>query len=231
MLRRLPRAFFAQPTLTVAQKLLGCYLVHESSGGRAVGRIVEVEAYRGPRDAASHAYRRTPRSEVMWGPPGTAYVYFSYGSHVCLNVVTEPPGRAGAVLLRALEPVGGIALMVRRRGTRDLRLLATGPGRLTQAMGVTLAHNRGDLVTGPLYIARADRRPRVITATPRIGISVATAFRWRYVDSESIFLSRPVRSVASPGTSPPLATSTVLTVSAFPPPRPRARRPGSAQRS
>lgn len=191
MLTRLPRAFFARGTLTVARALLGCYLAHETSEGRVAGRIVEVEAYRGPRDPASHAFRRTPRSEVMWGAPGTAYVYVSYGTHVCLNVVTEPPRRAGAVLLRALEPVEGIARMQRRRHTRNIRLLASGPGRLTQAMGITLAHNRADLVTGLLYLARGPR-PRAITATPRIGISVATAVRWRFVERGSLFLSRPV---------------------------------------
>ena len=155
-----------------------------------MGRIVEVEAYRGPRDPASHAYRRTARSEVMWGTPGTAYVYLSYGNHSCLNVVTEPRGRAGAVLLRALEPITGVALMQQRRHTRNLRLLASGPGRLTQAMGITPAHNRADLVTGPLYLARGPR-PRVVAATPRIGISVATEVRWRFVERGSPFLSRP----------------------------------------
>ncbi len=157
-----------------------------------MGRIVEVEAYRGPRDPASHAYRRTPRSAVMWGRPGTAYVYLSYGNHACVNVVTEPLGRAGAVLLRALEPVEGVAVMQRRRRTRNLRHLASGPGRLTRAMGITLAHNRADLVTGPLYVARGPR-PRAIAATPRIGISVATDVRWRFVERGSPFLSRPVR--------------------------------------
>jgi DNA-3-methyladenine glycosylase len=157
-----------------------------------VGRIVEVEAYRGPRDPASHAYRRTPRSAVMWGAPGTAYVYLSYGNHACMNVVTEPEGRAGAVLLRALEPVSGVALMQQRRHARDLRLLASGPGRLSRAMGITLAHNRTDLVTGPLYLARGPR-PRAIVATPRIGISAATDVRWRFVERGSTFLSRPVR--------------------------------------
>lgn len=129
----------------------------------------------------------------MWGIPGTAYVYLSYGNHACMNVVTEPAGRAGAVLLRALEPVSGIAFMQARRGTRDLRRLMSGPGRLTRAMGITLAHNRADLVTGPLFIARADRRPRAIAATSRVGISVATTFRWRFVERGSVFLSRPVR--------------------------------------
>jgi DNA-3-methyladenine glycosylase len=159
-----------------------------------VGRIVEVEAYRGPRDPASHAFRRTARSEVMWGRPGTAYVYLSHGLHACMNVVTEPAGCAGAVLLRALEPIEGIPLMRRRRGVTALRQLASGPGRLAQAMGITLARNRADLVTGCLYVARGNVLPRAATmATPRIGISAATDRRWRFVLRGSPFLSRPVR--------------------------------------
>jgi DNA-3-methyladenine glycosylase len=178
--------------VTVARSLLGCYLVHDSPEGSAVGRLVEVEAYCGPRDPASHAFRRTRRSEVMWGPPGTAYVYLSYGAHACMNVVTERLGCPGAVLLRALEPVQGIALMRRRRGSDDLRHLAGGPGRLTEAMGITLAHNHADVVTGPLYIVRGNGRVGPIAATPRIGISVATDRRWRFVVRGSPFLSRRV---------------------------------------
>ncbi len=191
-LRPLPRTFFARGTLVVARDLLGCYLIHDQPQGRTVGRIVEVEAYRGPLDPASHAYRRTPRSDVMWGPPGTAYVYFSYGNHACMNIVTEREGRPGAVLLRALEPVEGLPLMRRRRGTGDVRLLASGPGRLTRAMGITLAQNRADLVRGPLFVTRGPR-PRTIAATARIGISVATEVPWRFVEQGSRFLSRPVR--------------------------------------
>lgn len=191
-LRSLPRAFFARSTLVIARALLGCYLVHDTPRGRLAGRIVEVEAYLGPLDPASHAYRRTPRSEVMWGPPGTAYVYFSYGNHACMNIVTEPEGRAGAVLLRAIEPVEGIALMARCRGTDDPRLLASGPGRLTQAMGITVAHNRTDLVQGRLYVAWGPR-PRTIARTPRVGISAGTEARLRFVERGSPFLSRPVR--------------------------------------
>ncbi len=190
---RLPRTFFARPTVTVARALLGCLLVHETPEGRVVGRLVEVEAYGGPRDPASHAYRRTPRSEVMWGPPGTAYVYLSHGIHACMNVVTEPLGRPGAVLLRALEPIDGVGLMERRRGTESVRILASGPGRLTQAMGITVTHNRADLVTGPLYLARGDRSLGSIATTTRIGISVATDRRWRFVVRGSPFPSRSVR--------------------------------------
>jgi DNA-3-methyladenine glycosylase len=191
-LTRLPRVFFARPTVTVARALLGCYLVHDSPQGQVIGRLVEVEAYCGPRDPASHAFRRTRRSGVMWGPPGTAYVYLSYGAHACVNVVTEAVGRPGAVLLRALEPVQGIALMQRRRGGGDLLHLASGPGRLTQAMGITLAHNQADLVAGPLYVARGNGAVGPIATTSRIGISVATDRPWRFVVRGSPFLSRRV---------------------------------------
>jgi len=194
---RLPRAFFARSTIAVARDLLGCYLVHETARGRLRGRLVEVEAYLGPRDPASHAYRRTPRSEVMWGPPGTAYVYFSYGNHACLNVVTEQEDTAGAVLLRAIEPVDGVEEMARRRGTSVPRLIGGGPGRLTEAMGVTLALNRADLVRGPLYLTRGPR-PRRIVATPRIGISVAADVPWRFVDADSPCLSRPATTKSKP---------------------------------
>ena len=179
--------------MTVARALLGCLLVHESPEGQVVGRLVEVEAYVGARDPASHAYRRTFRSEVMWGRPGIAYVYLSHGIHACMNVVTESLGRPGAVLLRALEPVDGVALMQRWRGIDALRDLARGPGRLTQAMGITLAHNRADLVAGPLCLVRRDRPPGPIAPTPRIGISVATDRRWRFVVRGSPYLSRAVR--------------------------------------
>jgi DNA-3-methyladenine glycosylase len=187
----LPRRFFARMTLAVARDLLGHLLVHETPEGVVAGRIVEVEAYRGPHDPASHAYRRTPRSAVMWGPPGTAYVYFSYGNHYCMNVVTEPAGRAGAVLLRALEPVEGIALMRRRRGTDHLRLLASGPGRLTQAMGITSAHNGADLTRPPLYVARGRTGPVPVARSPRIGIRVATDRLWRFYIPGHPCLSRP----------------------------------------
>lgn len=188
--RPLPRGFFARPTVTVARALLGQLLVHETPRGVVAGRVVEAEAYRGPRDPASHAYRLTPRSRIMWGKPGTAYVYFSYGNHYCLNVVTEREGAAGAVLIRALEPVHGVDLMRSNRGAQSERLLASGPGRLTQAMGVAREHNGWDLTRPPLYLARG-RRPRRITAGPRVGIRAAVDRPWRFSVAGHPGVSRP----------------------------------------
>ena len=186
----LSRQFFARPTLRVARDLLGHFLVHDTPQGRVVGRIVEVEAYRGPTDPASHAFRKTPRSEIMWGRPGTAYVYFTYGNHYCMNVVTEPDGRAGAILLRAVEPVGGTEIMRQKRGVHDDRLLASGPGRLTQAFGVDRVHNGADLGHPPLYLARG-RTTRVPVRTgPRIGIRVAVGRPWRFYIPDHPCLSR-----------------------------------------
>ncbi len=179
-LRPLPRRFFARPVLTVARDLLGHLLVHETPEGVTVGRIVETEAYRGADDPASHAYRLTPRSRIMAGPPGIAYVYFTYGNHFCLNVVAEPDGRAAAVLLRAVEPLQGLDLMTARRGIADPRLLTAGPGRLTRAMGITRQHNGWDLTRPPLFIARGGRWPRHIARSPRVGIRLATDRLWRY---------------------------------------------------
>ena len=188
MSEALPREFFARSTLAVARDLLGCVLVHESREGTTAGVIVEVEAYRGPRDRGAHSFggRRTARNEVMYGPPGFAYVYFTYGMHFCLNAVTEREGRPEAVLLRALSPVAGIALMRRRRGvddgTPDFRL-ARGPGNLCRAMGVDRALNGADLVTSRLFIRPGERVPSArVRRTPRIGIDYAgewVAKPWR----------------------------------------------------
>lgn len=166
-------------------------MVMEGPRERLVGRIVEVEAYRGLRDPASHAYRPTPRSRIMWGKPGTAYVYFTYGNHFCVNVVTEREGTAGAVLFRALEPLEGVEIMRRNRGTDDDRLLLSGPGRLTQAMGITREHNGADLTAPPFYLARGRGRPARVVAGPRVGIRAAVERPWRFVLAGSPFLSRP----------------------------------------
>ncbi len=156
--------------MIVARELLGQLLVHEMPAGRLIGRIVETEAYRGSRDPASHAYRRTPRSEVMFGGPGVAYVYASHGVHYCLNVVTEGPERPGAVLLRALELIEG----------PTAARLASGPGRLTATMLVGPQHDGVDLTRPPLYIADGGHSPGRIVRGPRIGISVAVTRRWRF---------------------------------------------------
>lgn len=182
-LRPLPRAFFARDTVTVARDLIGTFLVHRTPEGLCAGRIVETEAYRGPDDPASHARTRTARSAIMWGTPGTAYVYLIYGMHCCLNVVTEREGTPGAVLIRAVAPVEGMGLMRRRRGTDRDRRLAGGPGRLTRAFGITLAHNGCDLTRGPLFIGRdaeATEPPTGVVATPRIGVIAAKERLWRF---------------------------------------------------
>jgi len=189
-LRPLPRAFFARSTLRVARALLGHLMVHETPQGTLVGRIVEVEAYRGPRDPASHAYRMTPRSRIMWGLPGTAYVYFTYGHHFCVNVVTESDGTAGAVLFRALEPLAGLEVMRANRRVTDDRRLCAGPGRLTQAMGIAREHNGADFTRPPLYLARGRTRPVAVATGPRVGVSVATQRPWRFYVKDSPFVSR-----------------------------------------
>jgi len=132
----------------------------------------------------------TPRSRIMWSPPGTAYVYFTYGNHFCLNVVCEPEGIAGAVLLRAVEPLEGQSVMSRRRGVDDPRRLASGPGRLTQAMEIGARHNGHDLTTPPLYLAQGDTAGIRVRASRRIGISAAADRRWRFLVDASPFVSR-----------------------------------------
>jgi DNA-3-methyladenine glycosylase len=188
--RALPRAFYLQPTLRVARALLGKLLVHESREGLASGRIVEVEAYRGPRDRAAHSYggHRSARNEAMWGPSGHAYVYLIYGLHHCLNVVTQEPGVPEAVLIRALEPIAGEALMRRRRGLDPGAppwRLCRGPGALCQALGIDRTLDRADLCRGRLRLLDAAPVPaRLVARTPRIGVDYAggdATHPWRFV--------------------------------------------------
>src|SRR3990172_4720492 len=186
----LPRRFYARPVLTVARDLLGHLLVHETPEGVVVGRIVETEAYRGADDPASHAYRLTPRSRIMAGPPGIAYVFFTYRNHYCLNVGTGPEGRSAAVLLRAVEPVAGIDLMAARRGTAHPRLLASGPGRLTAALGVTRRHNGWDLTRPPPFIADGRPGQRRIATSPCVGSRRAVARPRRFYLKDSAYVSR-----------------------------------------
>lgn len=193
----LPHAFYQRPTLRVARALLGKILVHESPDGVAAGRIVEVEAYRGPEDRAAHTAggRRTKRNEVMWGAGGHLYVYFTYGMHYCCNVVTRRAGEPEAVLLRALEPVSGIELMRRRRGrTVPEASLARGPGNLCRALGIDRRLDGADLSTGPVIIVDAPRVPAAAVATSaRIGVDYAGdhALRpWRFYLRDSRAVSR-----------------------------------------
>lgn len=170
------------PSREVAPALLGATLTHESEDGRVVVRLTEVEAYDGPGDPASHAYRgRTPRNEVMFGPAGRLYVYFSYGMHWCGNVVTGPEGRASAVLLRAGEVVEGAALARARRGPRVAeRSLARGPANLMQALGLDRSADGLDLVAGgAVRLEPGDPVDEVATG-PRVGVSVAHEVPWRF---------------------------------------------------
>lgn len=174
----------------VARALLGQIMVHASPEGTAAGRVVEAEAYLGPNDPASHAYRRTPRSQVMWGPAGCAYVYFTYGNHFCVNVVTERDGVAGAVLIRALEPLEGLDLMRRRRGVEEARQLCSGPGKLTVAMGIGRQHNGQDLTRPPLFLAQGELRDgERVASSGRVGIRRATDWPWRFFIAGSPWVS------------------------------------------
>jgi DNA-3-methyladenine glycosylase len=184
----LRRAFFARSVHDVASDLIGAELLVDGVGGL----IVEVEAY-DHEDPAAHGFRgRTPRNAAMFGPPGHAYVYRSYGMHWCINFVCEGEGIASAVLIRALEPQVGLATMRSRRRIDDERLLCSGPGRLTEALGVTRAHD-GLALDLPPFTLRARDGPIDVLVGPRIGITKAADKPWRYGLAGSKFLSRPFR--------------------------------------
>lgn len=170
-MQQLPRAFYDRDTVVVARELLGKYLVHKSRGVERIGRIVEVEAYLGPHDRAAHSARGvTGRTKVMFGPPGHAYVYFIYGMHHCMNVVTEHEGHGAAVLLRALEPVKNIVGRT------------CGPGLLCRAMEIDKRLNAHDLLSDNFYIAAASKtEPLVIVKRPRIGVAYAGAWAKRHL--------------------------------------------------
>ncbi len=190
----LPASFFARDAGSVARDLLGCLIVSTAGGRRCVGRIVETEAYLGPDDPASHAagWHRSARNEAMYGPPGHAYVYFTYGMHWCFNVVTGRPGYPSAVLVRAIEPVEGLATMRRRRGGVPDRLIGAGPARLAEALGIRRAHDRHPLRRPPLWIAPGEPVPpprrRVTT---RVGIRHAADWKLRYYVRGSPCVSKP----------------------------------------
>ena len=177
----LPRAFYERTTLEVARDLLGQVVVSDSPPGRTAGRIVETEAYLGEDDPASHAARiRTGRVTAMWGEPGIAYVYRSYGIHAMLNVVAEPLGATGAVLIRALEPLDGTDIMRTRRGVAEERLLCSGPGKLCQALGIGLDMHGTDLVTSDALWISPDQPVRDASTSGRVGLSRGTEHPWLY---------------------------------------------------
>ncbi|MBT9260311.1 MAG: DNA-3-methyladenine glycosylase [Clostridiales bacterium] len=209
-LEPLPEAIWALPTLELAQELLGRWLVHETPDGLLVGRIVETEAYMGPHDRAAHSYggKVTPRTRVMYGPPGHAYVYFIYGMYDCLNVVAAQEGIPHAILIRAVEPLVGGGIMARLRGLdidrvqqaleegKSVPALTSGPGRLTQAFGITREnHNGHDLRKRPLYIAKGTPYPpEAVAVSERIGIDYAGEARhylWRFFIAHHPYVTKP----------------------------------------
>ncbi|HEX6153603.1 MAG TPA: DNA-3-methyladenine glycosylase [Solirubrobacterales bacterium] len=184
---RLERAFFDRSVHDVARDLVGCTLLYEGCGGV----IVETESYEAD-DPACHAYvGLTDRTRVLFGPPGYAYVYLSYGIHSLLNAVAEPEGEAAAVLIRALEPTHGLERMRERRGNKADLGLCSGPGKLTEALGIGLGHNETDLCAEPFLLTQpAGEPPRVVTG-PRIGITKAVELPWRFCAAGSPYVSRP----------------------------------------
>lgn len=194
-MRRLPRSFYARPVLEVARDTLGKVLVHETPEGRVSGRIVEAEAYSGPEDRAAHSYggRRTQRTEVMFGPPGHAYVFFVYGMHWHFNLVTTAAGLPHAVLIRAVEPLEGVELMAERRGiAASRRELTNGPGKLCRAFAIDRAAYGCDLTRsdGPLYLL--DGPSPKVARSPRIGVDYAGSWAtrlFRFYDPESRYVS------------------------------------------
>jgi DNA-3-methyladenine glycosylase len=187
-MRRLAQGFYARPVVEVARELIGCVIEHD----HVSGVIVETEAYH-DSEPASHAFiGLTLRTATLFGPPGRLYVYRSYGIHALMNAVTEAEGVGAAVLIRALEPVDGIEIMRRRRGLERVEDLCSGPGKLSQALGVGLSYNGVDLASGPVAIGPRPRawRQVQILAGPRIGITKAVTLPWRFWVANSRFVSR-----------------------------------------
>ena len=194
---RLRKSFFNRSVHDVAPELIGATLLFRGAGGI----IVEVEAYH-HTDPAAHSYGgQTQRNAVMFGPPGYAYVYRSYGIHWCLNFVCERAGSASAVLLRALEPTHGLEAMHERRGLADPRTLCSGPGKLCQALGVTREHDGMLAADAPFALIPGEAR--AIVAGPRIGITKAADKPWRFGEAGSRFVSRPFSPRAAPAGTPP----------------------------
>ncbi len=187
-------AFYDRPVLEVARALVGCVVSHDE----CAGVIVETEAYHHSEPACHAFVGFTPRTSTLFGPPGRAYVYSSYGIHALLNAVAEPEGTGAAVLIRALEPIDGIEKMRARRGLERTEQLCSGPGKLTQALGIALDDNGSDLRRGPIVISAppAAHRRIEVAVSKRIGITKAAELPWRFCAAESRYLSRPAPRIA-----------------------------------
>lgn len=189
--KKLRRNFFAQPTIQVAQKLLGKYLVLKQNGTTLSGKIVETEAYVGKDDQASHAYKRvTHRNKIMYGPPGYTYIYFVYGNHYCLNFVTEKKGFPAAVLIRAVEPKDGIKIMQKNRDKTKLENLTNGPGKLCQALGIDKKFNGWDVTSKVFFVEDKGEKVDQIESSPRVGVQVGKDKRWRFYIQKNSFVSK-----------------------------------------
>lgn len=186
----LPQSFYEEDAVTLARKLIGCELVHDSGRGLTSGVIVETEAY-SQDDAASHSFKGvTNRTRVMFGAAGHVYVYFTYGMHYCFNVVCGPAGHGQAVLIRALKPLNGVELMKKRRNRDAEHELCNGPAKLVQAMGITMNDYGRPLFAGALYINPASHASYEISIGPRVGITKAVDEPWRFWMSDSKYVSR-----------------------------------------
>lgn len=189
--KKLKRKFFAQSTLQVARRLLGKYLVLKQNGTLLSGKIVETEAYIGKDDPASHAFGRiTPRNRIMYGPPGYAYIYFIYGNHYCLNFVTEKEGFPAAVLIRALEPSGGIEKMSENRNSATAENLTNGPGKLCQAFGIDKNLNGCDITSNLLFVEDRNEKVDQIESSARIGVNQGSNKKWRFYVAKNSFVSK-----------------------------------------
>ncbi|SDI26095.1 DNA-3-methyladenine glycosylase [Natribacillus halophilus] len=209
-MQKLSRAFFQQPTLKVAEALIGKQLIKQHDGETIVGKIVETEAYIGPEDRAAHTYggRRTKRNETMFGEAGHAYVYIIYGIHHCINCVTVGPNAPEGVLLRAVEPIAGLESMAQRRFQRSYEMLTTaqrrqltnGPGKLGQAFGITRdKYNGHDLQSESLYISDGDDAAISVATSPRVGIDAsgeAKHYPWRFFAKDHAYVSKRPKAKA-----------------------------------
>ena len=199
LMKKLPRSFYIRPTIIVAKDLLGKYLVRKYKGKLLIGKIVEVEAYLGEKDPASHAYRgKTKRNEVMFWEGGHLYVYFTYGMHFCANVVTEEKDKGRAVLLRAVEPIEGTGTMLKNRRLNkgmgrmgETVSLTNGPAKFCEAFAIKREQNGTDLLSDEIYIAKNEQiTAHHIKATSRIGVTNGAAKKWRFYIEENQYVSR-----------------------------------------